>query len=80
MLRRRLGDEKFSAGLRRFYRANRFRRASFADLEAAFSQAGAEDLHPFFEQWVRRTGAPELRLEDVQWRAPDAGGTLRSQR
>ena len=53
MLRRGIGDETFVDGLARFYRENRFRKASFADLEAAFSEASGEDLRPLFEQWVR---------------------------
>jgi aminopeptidase N len=65
MLRRRLGDGAFVQGLRRFYQDNRFRLASFADLERAFSTVCKEDLGPFFRQWVERTGAPQLELGEV---------------
>jgi hypothetical protein len=62
MLRRRLGDAVFIDGLRRFYAEQRWRFASFSDLQAAFETASGLDLGYFFEQWVRRVGAPELRV------------------
>jgi len=65
MLRLRLGDDVFLQGLRRFYREQRFRRADFADLQAAFEAVSATPLDAFFQQWVQRTGAPRLALEDV---------------
>lgn len=66
MLRRRLGDERFFAGLRRFYREWRFRRAGYADLRAAFEAEAGADLGSFFAQWIERTGAPALALADVR--------------
>lgn len=66
MLRRRLGDEQFLAGLRRFYQDNRFRVVGFADLRRALEQASGEDLSQEFAQWVERTGAPALRIRGVR--------------
>jgi len=65
MLRRRLGDEVFKAGLRRFYTDNRFRVAGFEDLRRAFEAESDLALGGFFETWTRRTGAPRLRLTEV---------------
>lgn len=65
MLRRRLGDDAFIEGLRRFYRDNRFKHAGFEQLQAAFEAAGGESLADFFRQWTRRTGAPALDLKGV---------------
>lgn len=65
MLRLRLGDEGFLAGLREFYGANRFRTADFADLRAAFEKTSGDDLSAFFAQWTERAGAPEIRLTDA---------------
>jgi hypothetical protein len=62
MLRLRLGDEEFVAGLRRLVEDFRFRRASWDDVRAAFEAASGEDLSGFFYQWVTRVGAPSLRL------------------
>jgi|TARA_B100002003_G_C14150893_1_gene553551 hypothetical protein len=62
MLRLEVGDELFLSGLRALYQDYKFQRASFADIAALFSQLSERDLTPFFDQWVNRTGAPELSL------------------
>lgn len=66
MLRRRLGDETFVKGLRKFYRENQFRRATFEDLRAAFSGVAGEDLKTEFTQWINRPGAPALRISGAR--------------
>ena len=67
MLRTTLGDEKFKAGLRDFYKKNKFKYASFEDLKSSFeSQTGPARLDKFFTQWVDRPGAPEFALKDVR--------------
>src|SRR5690606_1282159 len=63
MLRRDLGDRDFAAALRRFYQRHRFRRASWSDLEAVFSETARRDLAPMFRQWIERVGAPALALD-----------------
>ena len=65
MLRRQLGDEVFYRGLRRFYADNRFRRASYQDIERAFAAVSGRDLGDFFTAWTERPGAPRLALQDV---------------
>ncbi len=65
MLRLELGDDTFIAGLRTFYERNRFREASWADIETAFEEVSGKSLETFFSQWVTRTGAPALALDDV---------------
>lgn len=62
MLRIQLGDELFLAGLRQFYDTYRFRRASFEDISAFFTELSDSDLSGFFSQWVNRAGAPELSI------------------
>jgi hypothetical protein len=69
MLRRNLGDGSFYGALRRFWNANRFRRAGWDDLRTAFEdEIGGSSLVPFFDEWVKRPGAPVLRLADVSAR------------
>jgi hypothetical protein len=68
MLRRELGDQVFVDGLRRFYRDNRFKSASYEDLRRAFESESNRDLKDFFKQWLDRTGAPMLSVKDVQSR------------
>ncbi len=66
MLRRELGDKVFVRSLQTFFQDHRFKRASFGDLEHAFSRTSGKDLSGFFEQWVERTGAPILRVDKVR--------------
>ena len=65
MLRRELGDARFFAGLKRFATQNRFRIASWKDLERAFASKNAPSLAPFFAQWLHRADAPVLALSSV---------------
>ena len=66
MVDRELGRERFLAALRAVAAAHRFRAASWSDFVAAFG------LDPdFADQWLTRTGAPALALEDVKF-SPDA--------
>jgi len=76
MLRRRLGDEAFIAGLRRFYRDNRFQQAGFAQLQEAFEAVSGQRLGGFFKQWTRRTGAPRLAVEAVRVSQREGGYRL----
>ena len=73
MLRLKLGDEKFIAGLRLFYRDNKFSYASFSDLRRAFEIVSGLDLKTFFRQWIERPGAPELEFKNPSV-SPVAGG------
>lgn len=68
MLRERLGSRTFDEALRQFWRDNRFRRASWRDLQRAFERASGAQLDTFFEQWLARAGAPEIRIEDATLR------------
>jgi hypothetical protein len=65
MLREKVGDEPFVKSLQAFYRDNRFREASFNDIEKSFEEVTGRDLRPFFDQWVKETGTPELRLDNA---------------
>jgi hypothetical protein len=76
MLRRQLGDEMFTRVLQNFYRDYRFKSASYADLEQAFSRMSGKDLKPFFAQWVQQTGAPQLRLVSAETRRAATGYEL----
>ncbi|MEW7979902.1 MAG: M1 family metallopeptidase [gamma proteobacterium symbiont of Phacoides pectinatus] len=71
MLRQRLGDRVFVEGLRRFYRDNRFQMAGFEQLRTAFEAAGATPLGAMFDQWIERTGAPALAVDQLTVKALD---------
>ncbi|HRP96430.1 MAG TPA: M1 family aminopeptidase [Rhodocyclaceae bacterium] len=63
MLRERIGTAAFDDGVRRFWRAQRFRVAGWDALRTAFEAASGEELEAFFTQWLTRSGLPEVGLE-----------------
>ena len=65
MLRQFIGDEAFTAGLRRFYRENRNSKAGTDDLRVAFEAEAKEPLLRFFDRWVLDSGTPALKLTAV---------------
>ncbi len=60
MLRTELGDDAFFKGLRAYFTAHLHGNATSDDLRAALESSSKRDLHPFFDQWLRRPGYPEL--------------------
>ena len=66
MLRADVGDDAFRQAFQKFYRDNKFRRAGFDDIRQAFEAVTGRDLTAFFDQWVNRTGAPELSIDSVR--------------
>ncbi len=75
MLRVRMGDEKFTQAIRRFYAKERFKVAAWSDIEPVFSEVLGEDLKPLFEEWTTRTGALALAIDEPE--ACQRGITLR---
>jgi hypothetical protein len=65
MLRRLGGDALFNQGIRRFWQQYQFRSADFPDVIKALFPAGDAEYAAFIEQWLYRTGAPEIMLGDV---------------
>jgi len=74
MLRRQLGDDAFKTSLARFYREHRGTKAGFGDIRAQLEQVTGQDLKHFFEQWVERPGAADLRLDAVEVQQAANGG------
>ncbi len=73
MARRMAGEEAFWNGLRSLVREKMFRKATWADFANAFGKASGVDFAPFFRQWVERTGAPSIALEEVRAENKGAG-------
>jgi aminopeptidase N len=65
MLREKIGDAEFIKALQEFYRDNRFRVASYDDIRKSFEGVSGLDLRPFFDQWIKEVGTPELRLDQA---------------
>jgi aminopeptidase N len=78
MLRRQLGDPRFTQGLRRFYADNIFKVAGWSDVAKAFNTVADKPLDAFFDQWITRPGAPELRLGAVAVEKRGSGFRLRA--
>ena len=64
-LREKIGDAQFIKALQEFYRDNRFRMASYDDIRKSFEAVSGLDLRPFFDQWIKEVGTPELRLDQA---------------
>jgi aminopeptidase N len=62
MLRDLLGNESFDRALRLFWSQNKFRVASWSDLQNSFETESGKKLKTFFEQWLTYTGAPSVRI------------------
>ncbi|MFQ6092556.1 MAG: M1 family metallopeptidase [bacterium] len=73
-VRRMIGEEQFYKALRSVYESRRFQRAGWSNFQRAFEAASGQDLGWFFDQWVRRSGAPLLTVSDVDLR--ESNGTF----
>jgi aminopeptidase N len=68
MLRRRLGDAIFWKGIRNYYAKYNGSNANTADLCLVMEQASGQNLKPFFKQWVRTAGHPDLAVSWIEGR------------
>ncbi|HEY3737601.1 MAG TPA: aminopeptidase N [Jatrophihabitans sp.] len=69
-----LGEDVFLTGLRAYFHAHEYGNATFADLIAAWTEAGAVDLDTWAEQWLRTSGVDTLAVE----RGKDGAALLRT--
>ena len=76
MLRQDLGDEEFIKGFQNFNRSNKFKVATFGDIQTSLEETSGKDLSKFFTQWITRTGAPQLQLNNVLVNQTDKGFTV----
>ncbi len=83
MLRQRIGDQDFWAGLRKLAEERMFSQVGWDDFCERFSAISGDNLQVFFHQWLTNTEGPRLALQDVKsvktttgWRV---SGTLTQQ-
>jgi aminopeptidase N len=74
MLRRVMGDEKFFAGVRDYYRTYRDRNALTEDFRRVMEFHAGRPLDRFFRQWIYEPGHP---VYEAAWRWDEAARTLR---
>lgn len=65
MLRRMIGDEPFYRALRLIIKRNLYKRISWYDFRDVFEEVSGKELDWFFDQWIKRKGAPFIRLGQV---------------
>ena len=73
MLRQRMGDEVFWAGIRAYYRRYKDASASTTDFREVMEQTSGTPLAWFFDQWLYRGGVPRL---SVAWAWDSAARTV----
>ena len=64
MLKSLTGEEIFYKSLRRLINENKFKIASWADIQKSFEQESGKNLDWFFSQWLNRKGVPSLKIKD----------------
>jgi aminopeptidase N len=62
MLRAKLGDDYFWAGLHHYLEVNRGQNVVTADLQKAIEQQTNINVDQFFHQWIWRAGAPKYEV------------------
>lgn len=62
MLRYRIGDERFQEVIRSYYETYKLSNASTEDFRAVAESVNGEELNSFFDQWLYKTGQPELKI------------------
>jgi hypothetical protein len=77
MLRRQIGDQFFKKSLQHFYKENKYKRATFEDVRKSVEAVTGKDFKDFFQQWVTRSGAPEIRIVNATVEKKEKGFLLR---
>jgi len=65
MLRRMIGDESFYGALRLMVEKNLYQKTSWYDFRDVFEEVSGKELDWFFDQWIKRKGAPFIKLGQV---------------
>ncbi len=71
MLAMTMGQERFWAAMRQFTKEYLGRHANWNDIRQLCEQASGKNLEWFFDQWVRRGGAPALRIDSATFDSSD---------
>ena len=67
MLREKIGLQAFDAGVKRFWQVNKFKTASWTEIEAAFQAETPVPLGPFFRRWLDEPGASPANSADTDF-------------
>ena len=61
MLRHEMGDSLFKLGLQQFYTNYQYQNATSQDFAHLMDSLSPKDLAPFFNQWLYKSGHPQLK-------------------
>jgi len=61
MLREKIGDNAFRAGIQAYTRNSAFGHAGSNDFKKALEDAGGQNLNTFFDEWIYRPGVPQIK-------------------
>jgi hypothetical protein len=78
ILRKQSGDDVFDKNIRQFWQRYQFKYATFVDLiQQLYTDADNDmNIERFISQWLTRTGAPEISLDNVSVDKRDDGYLL----
>lgn len=77
MLRKMMGDKAFFDALRLVIKEKGGNKANWEDFQFAFEKTSGQKLQWFFDQWLDRTGIPDLALENVSLDKQNVSFTIR---
>lgn len=76
MLRDLIGEDMFNRAIQGIWGMQRFKVTAWPHLQSAFEIISTRDLQVFFDQWLHRTGAPNLAITGVKQEAAESGYRL----
>ena len=76
MLEKIVGHDVFYRSLRELVNENRWKIATWDDIEKIFEREYGKRLDWFFSQWLDRKGVPDLKIGDVKFEVPDGVPTV----
>ncbi|MEJ2690855.1 MAG: M1 family aminopeptidase, partial [Deltaproteobacteria bacterium] len=77
MLEKIVGKDIFSKSLRTFIEENKWRAASWDDIERVFEKESSRRLDWFFNQWLDRKGVPAVTVSKPSYGIVNGGPTVR---
>jgi len=65
MLARRIGTDTLWRSLKRLYKQHLGKPAGWADIQRTIEQESGRSLDRFFQDWVRGSGVPDIRIDEA---------------